>query len=516
MKKYIITLILFMGLVSSCDLKEDPYGIYSKENMFSNETGAQSVLLSAYRSLCDVDYSIMLIYFGDMTTDIAYNNRMDDQPYPEITEWKISSLANNVWILNFYKTLYRTINSACDVIENVPGAPFSETEKNRMLGEAYFLRGYAYYQLAWMYGKVPMKLTTTESFPKLAKDLDEVYTQILGDLLKAEELLTIKKSPGCADKVAAWAMLAKTYLFLASAKEHNAVQYKDMTTVNVQSYYTESAKWAKKVVDNPEQTAYYLDPNIYNVYNCNAQNGPEQIFLLSHYRSGSSTEGDYSKIPRYFLPGNGGAAFYVKSPVDGSYGITCDGWSVCVATDKLRADMEAASAIDKRLTFFQTAYYKKSGTNYVAESMIPQNLTHYIFTTKYIDVDANGTERTSVPTYLIRYSEIVLAYAEALGKTQGLQWLNRVTARVGGKQYQASEFANDNEFRLAVLQERAYELCFEHKRLEDLRRFNLVRAKVHGKKCFGRSDTDLSAVTDAQLAFFPLPQREIDLNPNLK
>ena len=52
--------------------------------------------------------------------------------------------------------------------------------------------------------------------------------------------------------------------------------------------------------------------------------------------------------------------------------------------------MEAASAIDKRLTFFQTAYYKKSGTNYVAESMIPQNLTHYIFTTKYIDVDANG------------------------------------------------------------------------------------------------------------------------------
>ena len=85
MKKYIITLILFMGLVSSCDLKEDPYGIYSKENMFSNETGAQSVLLSAYRSLCDVDYSIMLIYFGDMTTDIAYNNRMDDQPYPEIS-----------------------------------------------------------------------------------------------------------------------------------------------------------------------------------------------------------------------------------------------------------------------------------------------------------------------------------------------------------------------------------------------------------------------------------------------
>ena len=105
-----------------------------------------------------------------------------------------------------------------------------------MLGEAYFLRGYAYYQLAWMYGKVPMKLTTTESFPKLAKDLDEVYTQILGDLLKAEELLAIKKSPGCADKVAAWAMLAKTYLFLASAKEHNAIQYKDMTTVNVQSY----------------------------------------------------------------------------------------------------------------------------------------------------------------------------------------------------------------------------------------------------------------------------------------
>ncbi|OFY41237.1 MAG: hypothetical protein A2X18_12850 [Bacteroidetes bacterium GWF2_40_14] len=516
MKKYIITLFLFMGLVSSCDLKEDPYGIYSKENMFSNEAGAQSVLLSAYRSLCDVDYSIMLIYFGDMTTDIAYNNRMDDQPYPEITEWKISALANNIWILNFYKTLYRTINSACDVIENVPGATFPEAAKSRILGEAYFLRGYAYYQLAWMYGKVPMKLTTTESFPKLAKDLDEVYGQIIKDLTESEKLLTISRSPGCADKVAAWAMLAKTYLFLASAKENNALLYKDMTSVNVTSYYTEAAKWAKKVVDNPEQTVYSLDPNIYNVYDCNKQNGQEHIFLLSHYRSGSSTEGDYSKLPRYFLPGNGGAAFYVKSPVNGSYGITCDGWSVCVATDKLRSDMEVASAIDKRLTFFHNAYYKKSGENYVVESMVPQNLTHYVYTSKFLDVNAEGTERTSVPSYLIRFSEIVLVYAEALGKTEGLQWLNRVTARVNGRQYQASEFANDAQFRSAILQERAFEFCFEHKRLEDLRRFNLVRTMVQGKKCFGRADTDLSSVTDVQLAFFPIPQREIDLNPNLK
>lgn len=110
----------------------------------------------------------------------------------------------------------------------------------------------------------------------------------------------------------------------------------------------------------------------------------------------------------------------------------------------------------------------------------------------------------------------MLVYAEALGKDQGLQWLNRVTARVNGKQYQASEFASDADFRLAILQERAFELCFEHKRLEDLRRFNLVRAKVQGKKCFGRADTDISGVSDASLAFFPIPQREIDLNPNLK
>lgn len=204
MKRNIISIfILFTLLISSCDLKENPYGIYSKENMFSNESGAQSVLLSAYRSMCDIDYSVMLIYFGDMTTDIAYNNRMDDVPYPEITEWKTSVLKDNIWIMNFYKTLYRTINSACDIIENVPTASFSQSEKDRILGEAYFLRGYAYYQLAWMYGRVPMKLSTTESFPKLAKDLDEVYTQILADFTEAEELLTINRMPGCADKVAA-------------------------------------------------------------------------------------------------------------------------------------------------------------------------------------------------------------------------------------------------------------------------------------------------------------------------
>lgn len=501
-------------LLGSCNLTEEPYGIYSKQNIFSTPEGAQSVLLSSYRAYCNWEYMNMIYIINDYTSDVAYNNRMDDVPFPEFTEWNIPLLQSNQWNMMHFKTYYRSINSACDIIENLPEANFNEDEKNRILGEAYFLRGYAYYQLATIYGKVPMKFSTTDLAPQLATSIDQVWEKVISDLKAAESLMPIKRSPGCADRVAAWSALAKVYLFIASAKNYNVPGY-EQSTYNAQECYAEAALWAGKVVDNPDQKEYYLDPDLHNVYDVDVQNGPEQIFLIAHNRSGSTVEGDYSKTPRYFLPSLGGT-FYVLNSKTGQYEMTLDGWSCCVPTQKLIDDMRSASAADKRLDFFKSEYYTKNpdGT-FNRVSMLPQDATHYVYTIKHFDPHSNGTEMTSCPTYMIRFADILLVYAEALGKDQGLQWLNKLTARSGGKTYQAAAFADDAAFRSAVLEERKFELCFEGKRLEDLRRTRSIRAKVQGKICYGRDATDLSAYTDEQLTYYPLPLRESELNPNL-
>ena len=62
-----------------------------------------------------------------------------------------------------------------------------------------------------------------------------------------------------------------------------------------------------------------------------------------------------------------------------------------------------------------------------------------------------------------------------------------------------------SEFRKAVIQERTLELAFEGNRLYDLRRTASVTT----------TDIKAAGLSEAEAAYYPIPQREIDLNPNL-
>ena len=56
-----------------------------------------------------------------------------------------------------------------------------------------------------------------------------------------------------------------------------------------------------------------------------------------------------------------------------------------------------------------------------------------------------------------------------------------------------------------IIEERQRELAFEGDRLWDLRRKNIVQQNV----------TEAAGLSPEELAFYPIPQREIDLNPNI-
>ena len=109
--------------------------------------------------------------------------------------------------------------------------------------------------------------------------------------------------------------------------------------------------------------------------------------------------------------------------------------------------------------------------------------------------------------YLIRFSEVALIYAEAAGPTtEGYKWVNKIRNRANLPDLAVGMSAAD--FRNAVVQERDWELAFEGQRLYDLRRKAMV-TKVNPKAI-------AAGITEANAAFYPIPQMEIDLNPNLK
>mgnify|MGYP000399948735 FL=1 len=135
---------------------------------------------------------------------------------------------------------------------------------------------------------------------------------IINDLKEACEKLTYfeKAEPGRVDLTAAHSLLAKVYLYLASAKDHGTPQYVNMSH-DVNAYYNEAMKYAEKVVDNAEQKVFGFESNLLEIYNVDKPDGKEHIFIMSMDRTGVN-EGQFSKISKMYIPYVSGGTIYLK------------------------------------------------------------------------------------------------------------------------------------------------------------------------------------------------------------
>lgn len=499
MKKNLIYLICVVALIfNSCDLTEEPYGFYSDENFYKTIEDADAALLYAYRAFNYLGYNRGMIDIGDLPTETMKVKTGEGNGVQELNSWKATS--SNGTLSDFFQYCYIAINRANGVIENVIDEDFNQADKERILGEAYTIRAWSYFSLVRVFGRVPMQkqLVSTEAQtnPAIAADLDEVYDFILSDLLTAEAYLTINRKVGHFDKVASWAILAKVYLNIASGKDYNAAGYRDMDA-DASEMYTQAAEWSAKVLN--EQTEFAFDDVLGNIYDVEKPDGPEHIWLISMDRTGDNTE-EFGSSPLMWMPWGPGASYYVKNAV-GVMEPTQNGWGVY----QVMPDFEASYAnTDKRATdLMGDRIYDKDGNvlGTVDDGYVPG-----VFTTKYLDPSFNGN-RTSSKPLMIRFTDIALIYAEAVGATtQGEAWLNKVRARAGVEPVASG--MNVSDFRKAVLQERAWELAYEGHRLWDLRRTASVVATIPAAQAAG--------VTEDEAAFYPIPLRELDLNPNAK
>ena len=116
--------------------------------------------------------------------------------------------------------MWEAIRSANVAIANLPDAPFTTPDKDILLGEAYFLRGYYYHQLLRFYGAFPIidKLYGLDEDYTIARNTwEECVNFIISDLDQAATLLDGKTtSPGRGSKIAAQALKARVLLYAAS------------------------------------------------------------------------------------------------------------------------------------------------------------------------------------------------------------------------------------------------------------------------------------------------------------
>lgn len=201
---YIITIFGFFLLWTSCDLETSPTDAIEEKEVFKSTESTEKVLIGTWSYLMETYYSFANPGYGAMlrTNDAMGNDVVLNDRYGFSSHYAFKALYGkggtntHVWSL-----LYKTINNANNVIENVENAHGTEEEKSRIKGQAYALRGFAYLNLASGYAFAldkdpdrptapiyvrPTQATTERNEP--AK-LYEVYRQSLSDLEMALHLI---------------------------------------------------------------------------------------------------------------------------------------------------------------------------------------------------------------------------------------------------------------------------------------------------------------------------------------
>lgn len=498
-----------MTAAVSCTLEEYPYGFFSEDNFYKTPADAESAVNYIYDAINYIEYSRAIVFLGDMNTDVMYPKGDASVATKELDGWKKANFNTNTTLYNFYKYSYITINRANSVIENVGKMTVLDKDlQDRYVGEGYFMRAYSYFNLARNFGKVPMHLKTVknldDTMEPCAESLDQVWNQVFSDLEKAVALLPIFPVPetGRCDRVAALALAAKCYLYLASAKEHGVPQYSDMA-FSPDDYYAKAVEYAAKVVDDPSQTTYHFDDDLFDIYDVKNPTGPEHIFIMSMDRTGES-EGQYSKISKMYIPYVTGGTIYIRHPETGELIPTHDGWSEYQTSMDFYNSFEEG---DRRHDWlFCSLVYDINGAEYASLAGAPLAKLSYPFCCKFIDPDFVG-DKTSTKPMLIRFSEVALTYAEAAGPTaKAYEFVNHIRRRAGLSDLPAG--LGERDFRDAVWNERKAELAFEGHYAYDLRRYNRIHTDV--------TEAREQGFTAADVVFYPIPSLETDLNPYIK
>jgi hypothetical protein len=110
-------------------------------------------------------------------------------------------------------------NNQIETIDNVAWTDAQKTQRNQLLGEAFFMRGFYTMLLTQMYGDVPLitSTTITEEMQQQVSAEEFIYPQILSDFVSAKNLMKPERANGSghADKFCAEAFIARAYMFWA-------------------------------------------------------------------------------------------------------------------------------------------------------------------------------------------------------------------------------------------------------------------------------------------------------------
>lgn len=430
---------------------------------------------------------------------------------------------------------------------------------NQLLGESYFMRAYYYSELAEMFGRVPLMLSTTQESNTPRAEIDDVYGLIASDLKRAIGLMANKRydtyPSGHATKWAAEALLARAYLFYTgfynkdsmplygeegSVSKSDVVAYLDDCIANsghdlVSDFRNLWSYTNEYTVNDYAYTAGKTD-KYGNPLKWAGNGNQETVFAVKFGNFAGYTydnQGGYANLYRAFF------GFQNKSGHNGSFPfgmgnawgtVTRCLWDEWIADEP--DDMRRVASIANQYDEFDmslmengevtgmyedTGLWNKKMMPVLANSAYDKygNWANSLFWCAYPEYDGSGYVQPQwgalfEDLIIIRFADVLLMHSELTATADGM---NRVRARAG-----LPEVAYSLE---RLQKERRYELAFEGTRWADIRRWHIAEealAKQNGATVnnLGRdvvmTDGRYVSRYKATNGFFPIPLAQIQLS----
>ncbi|KAA6431584.1 RagB/SusD family nutrient uptake outer membrane protein [Dyadobacter flavalbus] len=204
--------ILLVAL-TSCNkdwLKPEPLSFFSPENVFTEKSGFESLIITMRKDLKNENTGTM----PNLTMEFAASDLAS--PWSQLDFYNLTPNTDQYYrFLAMFTQIYTSIKNTNVLISRIDHIKWaSEEERNGILAEAYWHRAYWYYRLVNSYGDVPFISKEIEG-AKLdfqTHSREAILKKIQSDLEYAVQWLPVTAKAGAVSKGAGNHLLAKIYL----------------------------------------------------------------------------------------------------------------------------------------------------------------------------------------------------------------------------------------------------------------------------------------------------------------
>jgi hypothetical protein len=507
------------ALMLGCDdqLQKDSINpnVNSASTFFKTESDAVTSINAAYNALIiDGFYNRMGAVMSDARSD-ELTSRSPWDVLSTVGAFTMPSTSAGAPII--WEASYILINRANQTLEGVGNMEINADLKNRVLGQAYFLRALGHYQLAIYYKEAPIvtKVATTvdDRYPTTSTQA-QLWTQVKEDLTKAKGLLPVTYNgvsgidAGQDQRVtkgAAMAMLGKAHLYTS---EWGAAET-EFDAVIALGKYNLANNYADNFADNPGIE----------------RSNPEPIFQVE-FTNDLSPDLNWGGVPS--------ATWRQFSAIAPTYSARGFGFFDFFPNSWLYTEMKEEQTVggdtDPRLLATILSYEPADG--YTTAYGVPWLATPpagagygagEIFIKKFTRADLgvtndSGVLNSGINYPVIRFADVLLMDAEAKNELNKRADAAPLVTRVRNRANlpdRTAEFAlmTQAQFRDQIAHERVMEFAIEGSRINDIIRWGwlgdpakLAELKAH--------DIEFNTYTPGK-EYLPIPQIELDRNKNL-